>query len=296
MALRRLLGFGASTASAAAAPVFAAPAGAPLLRGAHAGALLHDGHRQHPHDATTVGGLHIVWPGAGTGYFWQAGVMSHLNQHFRMSAVPSVGSSAGGLVAILGACDVPPREAVRAAFRLAREAGVYERRLGLLGIWRGLVQRWLHELLPADAPARCANIGIVVTELPSLRPVRLSGWRGRDDLIGAALASAHIPLLLDGSFAVRCRDRLVMDGSFHYSILDRPESLLPPGGGTSLVFDPRHDPALSTALPGGGGPGACLRSLDDAAAGRLVGLGAAYADRLLRSGLLHRCGLQAHAR
>lgn len=28
---------------------------------------------------------------------------------------------------------------------------------------------------------------------------------------------------------VRCRDRLVMDGSFHYSILDRPESLLPPG-------------------------------------------------------------------
>lgn len=42
-----------------------------------------------------------------------------------------------------------------------------------------------------------------MTELPSLRPVRLSGWRGRDDLIGAALASAHIPLLLDGSFAVR---------------------------------------------------------------------------------------------
>lgn len=70
-----------------------------------------------------------------------AGVMSCLNRHFRMSAVPSVGSSAGGLVAILGACDVPPREAVRAAFRLAREAGVYERRLGLLGIWRGLVQR-----------------------------------------------------------------------------------------------------------------------------------------------------------
>ncbi|PNW78046.1 hypothetical protein CHLRE_10g462000v5 [Chlamydomonas reinhardtii] len=291
MALRRLLGFAASGATAA--PAFA-PTGGPLWRGAHAGTLLHAGEH-HPHDSTAGAGLHVVWPGAGTGYFWQAGVMSCLNRHFRMSAVPSVGSSAGGLVAILGACDVPPREAVRAAFRLAREAGVYERRLGLLGIWRGLVQRWLHELLPADAPARCANIDIVVTELPSLRPVRLSGWRGRDDLIGAALASAHIPLLLDGSFAVRCRDRLVMDGSFHYSILDRPESLLPPGG-TCLVFDPRHDPALSSALPGGGGPGACLRSLDDAAAARLVGLGSAYADRLMRSGLLDRCGLQAHAR
>ncbi|KAG2433355.1 hypothetical protein HXX76_008418 [Chlamydomonas incerta] len=238
MALRQLLGFGASAANAAALAPALAPGGGPLLRGAHAGALLHPGHH-HAHEATAGGELHVVWPGAGTGYFWQAGVMSRLNQHFVMSAVPSVGSSAGGLVAIMGACDVPPRAAVAAAFRLAAEAGVYERRLGLLGIWRGLVQRWLHELLPADAAARCANIGIVVTELPSLRPLRLSGWRGRDDLIGAALASAHIPLLLDGSFAVRCRDRLVMDGSFHYSILDRPESLLPPAlepGSSTVVF------------------------------------------------------------
>mgnify|MGYP001807387046 CR=1 FL=1 len=64
--------------------------------------------------------------------------------------------------------------------------------------------------------------------------------------------------------------------------------LMAPSGGTCLVFDPRHDPALSSALPGGGGPGACLRSLDDAAAARLVGLGSAYADRLMRSGLLDR--------
>lgn len=71
-----------------------------------------------------------------------AGVMSALSQCYDVQRVPMVGSSGGGLVALLGACEVAPQEAVARAFALCREAGVYERPLGLFGIWRGLVHRW----------------------------------------------------------------------------------------------------------------------------------------------------------
>jgi hypothetical protein len=67
--------------------------------------------------------------------------MSRLSEDYRMAHVPTTASSGGSLVALLGACEVPPGEAVRLAFRLCREAGVYDRPLGLLGIWRKLVHR-----------------------------------------------------------------------------------------------------------------------------------------------------------
>ncbi|GIL87560.1 hypothetical protein Vretimale_14753 [Volvox reticuliferus] len=119
--------------------------------------------------------LHIVWPGFGTCFFWQAGIMSRLSEEFRMAHVPTIASSGGGLVAVLGACEVPPAEAVRLAFRLCREAGVYDRPMGLLGIWRNLVHRWLDGLLPADAASRCTHVRLVVTELPSLQPLQVRG-------------------------------------------------------------------------------------------------------------------------
>ncbi|KAG2491686.1 hypothetical protein HYH03_010054 [Edaphochlamys debaryana] len=241
-----------------------------------------------------TGKLHIVWPGSGTCFFWQAGVMARLSERYRLASLPAVGSSGGGLVALLGACEVPPGEAVRLAFRLAREAGVYERPWGLAGVWRGLVHRWLSELLPADAAARCAHVSLVVTQVPSLQPLKLSGWRCRNDLLTAALASAHIPFLLDGSFATSCRGQAVLDGSFHYGWLGRPHSLVPPQG-PSLVFDPRHDPHLAAALRARG-PGAALRSLDDAGARALVAMGRDYAERLAESGVLRGCGLEEHAR
>jgi hypothetical protein len=38
---------------------------------------------------------------------------------------------------------------------MALEGRVFERRLGLLGIWGGLVRAWLNALLPADAAELC---------------------------------------------------------------------------------------------------------------------------------------------
>ncbi|GLI63770.1 hypothetical protein VaNZ11_006845 [Volvox africanus] len=233
--------------------------------------------------------LHIVWPGYGTCFFWQAGIMSRMSEELRMARVPTIASSGGGLVAILGACEVTPAEAVQLAFRLCREAGVYDRPLGLLGIWRDLVHRWLDELLPADAASRCAQVGLVVTELPSLQPLQLSGWHCREDLIFAALASAHIPLLLDGTLATRCRNRLVLDGNLHYAWLGGPQTLVPPG--PSLVFDPRDDPHLQREM--GGGFGAIVRRMDDRRAFHLVELGRRHYDSLVERGVLDRHALRA---
>ncbi len=75
--------------------------------------------------------------------------MSALSQRYDVQRVPMVGSSGGGLVALLGACEVAPQEAVARAFALCREAGVYERPLGLFGIWRGLVHRWADKRVAA---------------------------------------------------------------------------------------------------------------------------------------------------
>jgi hypothetical protein len=35
--------------------------------------------------------------------------------------------------------------------RLANEEKLWDKKLGLLGIWGGLVRRWLQEILPEDA-------------------------------------------------------------------------------------------------------------------------------------------------
>lgn len=219
--------------------------------------------------------------------------MSALSQCYDVQRVPMVGSSGGGLVALLGACEVAPQEAVARAFALCREAGVYERPLGLFGIWRGLVHRWLSDLLPADAPARCARVGLVVTQLPYLQPVRLSGWQCRRDLIDAALASAHVPLLLDGRPATRCRGEWVLDGNLHYGWLGREEELVPTGC-PAVVFDPRHDSRLAAAL--GARWAACLRSLDGGRATELVELGREYGQRVAASGQLDGAGLEEFRR
>ena len=40
------------------------------------------------------------------------------------------------------------------ADRLAVKADLWNKRLGLLGIWGGLIRQWLDEILPEDADQR----------------------------------------------------------------------------------------------------------------------------------------------
>lgn len=85
----------------------------------------------------------------------QLGVLKHLQTHFDLSRVYFRGASAGGLIATLACCGVDLDEAVDEAYRISLEHGLFDRPLGLVGIWGGLVRYWLDILLPSNAHKIC---------------------------------------------------------------------------------------------------------------------------------------------
>ena len=78
-----------------------------------------------------------------------------MKERFDLSRVIFVGASASGLLSTLTACGVEPRRAIDSAKQIADEAHIWSRTLGLLGIWGGLVRKWLGDLLPEDAAEQC---------------------------------------------------------------------------------------------------------------------------------------------
>ena len=61
------------------------------------------------------------------------------------------GASAGALTATLTTNNVDFEEATELALKLAEEAHVWDRPLGLQGIWGDVIETWLDTLLPEDA-------------------------------------------------------------------------------------------------------------------------------------------------
>ena len=106
-----------------------------------------------------------------------SGAMKYLAEHYDLTKVHMTGASGGSLAAVLAACGVPADLVLRRAYELSVEYGVWERPLGLTGVWGGLVERWLDELLPVDAHELCrGRVTVVVTTLPDMRQVRLGTW------------------------------------------------------------------------------------------------------------------------
>ncbi|GAB4818121.1 hypothetical protein N2152v2_005167 [Parachlorella kessleri] len=135
--------------------------------------------------------------GGGIFFFWKAGVLKYLTQHHDLSSLKLRGASAGALIVALAACEVDIDRAVERAHELAVEYGVYSRPLGLAGVWGGLVRQWLYDVLPDDAHTR----RVVVTVLPSLKPLLLDSFDSKEDVIDACMASAHVPFFLDGKLS-----------------------------------------------------------------------------------------------
>ena len=82
--------------------------------------------------------------------------------------------------------------------RVVRSRPVLTRRAG---VWGPLIQRWLHELLPADAATVCSGrVGLFVLAIwpPLPHHLMVSEFQSKDDLVEAAMASVHIPYFLDG--------------------------------------------------------------------------------------------------
>ena len=101
--------------------------------------------------------------------------------------------SAGALASALAACDVDFLAATELAYGLAVKHDLYNRRLGLVGVWGGLVREWLDELLPDNAADVCRGKVFVHTwDVPSFSRRPYTDFASKQDLIDCLLASVHI--------------------------------------------------------------------------------------------------------
>ncbi len=71
------------------------------------------------------------------------------------------GASAGALSATLAKMNVCPLRATELALSLSDDANVWERPLGLQGVWGNLIYEWLNQLVPEDAEERVKKGGEV---------------------------------------------------------------------------------------------------------------------------------------
>lgn len=186
----------------------------------------------------------VSWAGAGIYFFWQLGAMKFLAERYDLTKVPMVGASGGALAAVLAGCGVPADLVLQRAYDLSLEHNVWERRLGLLGVWGTIIETWLDELLPDNAADMCRDrITIVVTTLPNMAQIGISDFTDKHDLINAAMASSHIPMFLDLKFARRCRGKYCIDGSFPDFFYNDNSPLLK-NGGQAVIFDYFQDENL----------------------------------------------------
>ena len=103
-------------------------------------------------DTSRSSSPHIVFPGGGIFFYWQAGAVTYLLENkYDLKGVNFTGASAGALTATLTVNDVNFEDATKLALKLAEEAHVWDRPLGLQGIWGGMIETWLDSLLPLDA-------------------------------------------------------------------------------------------------------------------------------------------------
>lgn len=94
---------------------------------------------------------HLVFPGGGIFFYWQAGVVSYLREEgYDLDAATMAGASAGALTATLTASNVDFYHATSLALDLAEEEGVWDRTGGLQGVWGPMIERWLNEMLPSN--------------------------------------------------------------------------------------------------------------------------------------------------
>ena len=129
------------------------------------------------------------------------------------------GASAGSLIAACVNSGLPlttVKEKCQMLMKECRENGTR----GRLGI---VLEEFLKDTLPLDAHERCSGrtyIGVTQTQvsLPlrsiegALKPVLVSQFSSRDDLISALMTSCHIPLWLDGRLTTDFRGMKHLDG------------------------------------------------------------------------------------
>jgi hypothetical protein len=201
----------------------------------------------HVHSAPTLESPpHLVFPGGGIFFYWQAGAVSYLReQGYNLTAVTAAGASAGALTATLAATGVDFYQATTLALELAEKAGIWDRSGGLQGIWGPMIYDWLDELLPENAVERVENgrLSLLVTPLPMFGKKKVNSFKDRNDLIRCNMASVHLPWFLDGELTSNFRDHPCIDGSF----LSKGQDYLPEQKASSvLILDYNRDPTYES--------------------------------------------------
>eukprot|EP00591_Stephanopyxis_turris_P006706 CAMPEP_0195514682 /NCGR_PEP_ID=MMETSP0794_2-20130614/5983_1 /TAXON_ID=515487 /ORGANISM="Stephanopyxis turris, Strain CCMP 815" /LENGTH=284 /DNA_ID=CAMNT_0040642965 /DNA_START=367 /DNA_END=1221 /DNA_ORIENTATION=+ len=195
----------------------------------------------------------IVFPGGGIFFYWQIGAVSYLQEcEYDLSNVYLAGASAGALAATLTATNADFVQATNLALDLAEEAGVWDRPLGLQGVWGPLIERWLDELLPENA-AEIANekLALLVTPVPSFGKSRISKFENKQDLIKCNMASVHLPWFLDGNLTSNFRNSPHIDGSFlskpyhYFDTLDRDWITTSSANSDTIFLDWQQDPVMA---------------------------------------------------
>lgn len=257
--------------------------------------LQHATGRSHPHPYTTLhpqacfrclqadkAPIRVCCSGGGIFFFWQLGTLQWLQRAGRLDHAHFVGYSAGALSATMAVCGVDLQTAVDAAYETACRARVWDKPLGLLGVWKrydgmytsedahakmythtsrlfhratfpthSMVREWLEELLPPDAAVRAhGRLYIVATHLPSLQPHVFANFTTREALIDALCASIHVPWLLDCTMSTAvspdCHEcRIVVADHTHTHARTTPS----PSPPTTNVYVDGH---ISMALLGRG--------------------------------------------
>ena len=134
---------------------------------------------------------HIIFPGGGIFFYWQAGAVAYLLENkYNLDNVRLTGASAGALTATLTTNDVDFEEATELALKLAKEAHVWDRPLGLQGIWGDMIETWLDALLPLDALEKSQD---KVRRLTNCFRALICDWLtiGKFNALISAVASCH---------------------------------------------------------------------------------------------------------
>ncbi len=194
----------------------------------------------------------IIFPGGGIFFYWQAGAVTYLREKGYPINDPRIhftGASAGALCATLTACNVDFEDATSLALKKAREEGVWDRPLGLFGIWGNIIDEWLEELLPGNDLDQHevllplvndgGKLSILATEVPSFQKKKISDFKSKRDLIDANMASVHIPFFLDGKAATQFRLQPYIDGSFLANMDEYRQD-----SSRSIILDWKSDPLL----------------------------------------------------
>jgi predicted acylesterase/phospholipase RssA len=200
----------------------------------------NDSFLQSPHQQQQQHRTHLIFPGGGIFFYWQAGVVTYLRDHnYNLDVCTMTGASAGALTATLTATNVDFYKATDLALAMAKEAGVWDRG-SLQGIWGPLIENWLYELLSDESAVHDASDGrlsLLLTPVPRLfETERICNFHDKDDLIRCNMASVHLPWFLDSKLTQTFRDRPYIDGSF----LSRTRDYEKESANTTLVVDYNH--------------------------------------------------------